>query len=33
MASAQLHLLLLARAYRNDGKANNASSGKPERDF
>jgi hypothetical protein len=33
LASVQLHLLLLARAYRDDGKADNANSGKPERDF
>ncbi|MEG3174039.1 hypothetical protein U1708_17660 [Sphingomonas sp. ZB1N12] len=33
LASVQLHLLLLARAYRDDGKADNASRGKPERDF
>jgi hypothetical protein len=32
LASVQLHLLL-ARAYRDDGKADNASRGKPERDF
>jgi hypothetical protein len=33
LASAHLHLLLLARAYRDDGKADDASSGKPERYF
>jgi len=32
LASAHLHLLL-ARAYRDDGKADDASSGKPERYF
>jgi hypothetical protein len=33
LASAQLHLLPMARAYCDDSKANNAGNGKPEYDF
>jgi hypothetical protein len=33
LASAPLHLLLLARAYRDDSKADYAGNGKPEHDF